>query len=103
MTKTISEINICRRITRVIDKAALLSGVPALRICSRRRNDRLCKVRYACFLVLRREPDLTLSEIGEAFGGRDHGTVIHGIYRARQLLQRDTWFAALVHKLSTQS
>jgi chromosomal replication initiator protein len=42
---------------------------------------------------------LQLVEIGSAFGGRDHSTVIHSLERATESMAEDPAFAARVGKL----
>ena len=44
---------------------------------------------------------LQLVEIGNAFGGRDHSTVIHSLERAVETMNEDPAFAARVGKLRT--
>jgi chromosomal replication initiator protein len=45
---------------------------------------------------------LQLVEIGAAFGGRDHSTVIHSLDRAGSMLREDPAFALRVAKLRAQ-
>lgn len=54
--------------------------------------------RQAAMLLCRDLLTLTLSEIGDAFGGRDHSTVIHSIQRAELQANRNTDFST---KLTT--
>ena len=42
---------------------------------------------------------LQLVEIGNAFGGRDHSTVIHSIERATALLNKDLSFQQHLNRL----
>ena len=42
---------------------------------------------------------LQLVEIGNAFGGRDHSTVIHSIERATALLNKDPSFQQHLNRL----
>jgi len=57
--------------------------------------------RQAAMLLLRRHTEAgkaSMAEIGRAFSGRDHTTVLHGITQAEQRIQRDPTFAELVAK-----
>jgi chromosomal replication initiator protein len=50
---------------------------------------------YLCREVLQ----LQLVEIGNAFGGRDHSTVIHSLDRASEQIKTDPGFRIRVEKL----
>jgi chromosomal replication initiator protein len=41
----------------------------------------------------------SLPEIGKAFGGKHHSTVIHSIKKIDGMRQRDTEFSALIQNL----
>jgi len=45
---------------------------------------------------------LPLIQIGEEFGGRDHGTVIHACKVVSQRMNDTTDFRAMVDRLSTK-
>jgi chromosomal replication initiator protein len=49
----------------------------------------------------RRLTDLSLGEIGERFGGRDHSTVLHGCRKVSGILMNDTAFAGTVLQLQS--
>jgi chromosomal replication initiator protein len=42
--------------------------------------------------LARRVLEMQLVEIGHAFGGRDHSTVIHSVDKVQQQMQRDRAF-----------
>lgn len=50
-------------------------------ITGRRRTSRLVEARHVAMALAREKTDLSLSEIGKEFGGRDHGTVINACRR----------------------
>ena len=58
-----------------------------------RRNRDAAFARFCAFTVCRDVTMATLPEIGRAFGGRDHTTVMHGLKRADQLLEHSPEFA----------
>jgi chromosomal replication initiator protein len=43
--------------------------------------------------------DLSLVEIGAAFGGRDHSTVIHSIRKVEESLETDSSLRTAVHRI----
>jgi len=53
----------------------------------------------AMFLCKRLIPSLSLSEIGEAFGGKDHTTVIHACRRIGKVLETEAELRQIVNHL----
>ncbi|MBI3551125.1 MAG: chromosomal replication initiator protein DnaA [Elusimicrobia bacterium] len=45
--------------------------------------------------------DMSLKEIGRAFGGKDHTTVLHGREKIRKEIEKDPFFLELVNKLQS--
>jgi chromosomal replication initiator protein len=74
-------------------------GVTQEGLKSKTRTKTLTVPRQAAMLLCREILGLQLVEIGNAFGGRDHSTVIHSIERAVQMLEQDTVFQQRVNKL----
>jgi chromosomal replication initiator protein len=56
---------------------------------SRRRPANIAFPRQIAMYLSRKLTGGSLVEIGEAFGGRDHGTVIHACKRVEQMMQTD--------------
>jgi chromosomal replication initiator protein len=66
---------------------------------SRRRPVRIAFPRQIAMHLSRRLTKLSLVEIGEAFGKRDHGTVIHACKKVRSEVERNPEVAGAVEKL----
>lgn len=66
---------------------------------SRRRPVRIAFPRQIAMHLSRRLTKLSLVEIGEAFGKRDHGTVIHACKRVKSEVERNPEVAGAVEKL----
>ena len=64
---------------------------------TRRRPD-LVLARQVAMYLCRRKLGLSYPELGRAFGGRDHSTVIHAVKKIRKLLDTDK----VVHTLVTE-
>ncbi|MDE5879677.1 MAG: chromosomal replication initiator DnaA, partial [Desulfovibrio sp.] len=64
---------------------------------TRRRPD-LVLARQVAMYLCRRKLGLSYPELGRAFGGRDHSTVIHAVKKIRKLLDTDK----VVHNLVTE-
>lgn len=58
-------------------------------LCSKARVKTLTVPRQLAMYLTRTLLNTQLTEIGHAFGGRDHSTVIHSLTRAHQLLTQD--------------
>jgi len=86
--------------TAGIQKAVALEwGVTADGLKSKTRTKTLTIPRQAAMYLCREILGLQLVEIGNAFGGRDHSTVIHSLERASHLLTEDSTFRERVEKL----
>jgi len=67
-------------------------GITVEGLKSKTRTKTLTIPRQAAMYLCREVLGLQLVEIGNAFGGRDHSTVIHSLERASSLLQTDPDF-----------
>ena len=73
----------------VIRKVAESFGVALDRILSRERSREVALPRQIAMYLLRQESNISLPQIGEALGGRDHTTIMYGIDKIADLLERD--------------
>jgi chromosomal replication initiator protein len=74
-------------------------GVTPDGLKSKTRTKTLTVPRQVAMHLCRELLGLQLVEIGSAFGGRDHSTVIHSLERATESMAEDPAFAARVGKL----
>ena len=77
-------------------------GVTPEGLRSKTRTKALTTPRQIAMFLMRELLGLQLVEIGAAFGGRDHSTVIHSLDRAASMLREDSAFALRVAKLRAQ-
>ena len=68
-------------------------GVSPAALSSKSRTREVAVPRQAAMLLSRELLNAHLADIGNAFGGRDHSTVIHSLERARYLRATDQEFA----------
>jgi len=73
----------------VVRKVAEAFGVPMDRLLGRDRSREVALPRQIAMYLLRQEANISLPQIGEVLGGRDHTTVIHGCEKIADLLERD--------------
>lgn len=71
-------------------------GITTDGLQSKVRTKNLTIPRQAAMYLVRELLGLQLVEIGAAFGGRDHSTVIHSLERARQSLASDATFRSRI-------
>jgi chromosomal replication initiator protein len=75
-------------------------GIGRDELLSGGRSPRVVWPRHVAMHLARELTDLSLPAIGEAFGGRDHSTVLHACRRASARVQSDEQAAAEVRALS---
>lgn len=80
-------------ITTIQSAVAKAWGISAAALTSKSRTREVAVPRQAAMLLSRELLNAHLADIGNAFGGRDHSTVIHSLERARYLRAADQEFA----------
>ncbi len=69
-------------------------------LVGRRRTADIAKSRHVAMYLARKHTDLSLQDIGEAFGGRDHGTVIHATRKVERKIEEDSSLRSLIEEVS---
>jgi chromosomal replication initiator protein len=77
-------------------------GVTTEGLRSKTRTKALTTPRQVAMYLMRELLALQLVEIGAAFGGRDHSTVIHSLERVSAMLKEDPSFAQRIARLRIQ-
>lgn len=70
----------------VIERVALHYNLKISQLKGPKRDRTIASPRQVLYYLLRTELNLTLEEIGELCGGRDHTTIIHGVEKITTLL-----------------
>jgi chromosomal replication initiator protein len=81
------------------DRVAAEWGTSVEGLISKRRTKDLTVPRQVAMYLIREMLDLSLVEIGNLFGGRDHSTVIHAVNKVEEELSVDDTFRARVELL----
>jgi chromosomal replication initiator protein len=66
---------------------------------SKRRTDAIAFPRQIAMYLARTLTEMSTTQIGDAFGGKDHTTVMHASNKVKNRLQSDPFFAALINKI----
>jgi chromosomal replication initiator protein len=69
---------------------------------SKRRTDAIAFPRQIAMYLTRTMTDMSTTQIGDAFGGKDHTTVMHATTKIKNKLESDPFFAALVNKITQE-
>jgi chromosomal replication initiator protein len=77
-------------------------GVPAAELRSATRARRVLVPRQVAMYIARRLTDMSLSEIGRFFGGRDHATVLYAERKIEGVLPKDEKLAEAVEELTSE-
>jgi chromosomal replication initiator protein len=73
----------------VVRTVADAFGIEMDRMLSRDRSRKVALPRQIAMYLLREESNISLPQIGDALGGRDHTTVMYGCDKIADLLERD--------------
>lgn len=78
---------------QVIAAVSFATGIPEAVITGPSRPRSAAYARFLAFTLMKETtPWITLSVMGNAIGGRDHGTAIYGLRRAADLMVSDVDF-----------
>ncbi|MFH1380535.1 MAG: chromosomal replication initiator protein DnaA [bacterium] len=67
---------------------------------SKKRTDAIAFPRQIAMYLSRTLTELSTTDIGDGFGGKDHTTVMHACNKIKTRLSTDPFFAALVNKIT---
>jgi chromosomal replication initiator protein len=73
----------------IINTVASAYGLSTERMLGRDRSRQVAFPRQIAMFLLREESKISLPQIGDALGGRDHTTVMYGCEKIADLLERD--------------
>jgi chromosomal replication initiator protein len=84
---------------RIRDEVARSWNVRPDALISKRRTKDVTLPRQVAMFLVHEILDASLVRIGQAFGGRDHSTVIHSIKKVEHEMEKDPAFASRVSEL----
>jgi len=86
-------------VNRILARVSDQFRIPASQLVSNRRSRSILLPRQVSMYLTRQLTDLSLQEIGECFGRRDHSTVLHACRKITAALRQDSFLAGTVHQL----
>ncbi len=86
----------------LVEAVAAVFGISTERLLSRERSAEVALPRQVAMYLLREEAQMSLPQIGDLLGGRDHTTVIHGCQKISELLEHDDKLRRQVASLREQ-
>ena len=87
------------RLEEIQRLVALYYKLDVEELLSPSRPNRLAHPRMLAMYLVRRESDLSLMEIGQRFGGRNHGTVIHACRRIEETIKNKPELTETISKI----
>ena len=75
--------------SEIVSRVADTFGVTVERLLSRDRSRQVALPRQIAMYLLREEANISLPQIGEVLGGRDHTTIMYGCDKITEMLESD--------------
>ncbi len=76
-------------VDRIISEVARTYGVSPEDIRSKKRSAQISYARQIAIYIVREITQISMSSIGEEFGGRDHSTMVYAIQQVEKLIKKD--------------
>jgi chromosomal replication initiator protein len=86
----------------IIRRVAQSFGISLERMLGRERTREVALPRQIAMYLLRQEANISLPQIGDALGGRDHTTVMYACQKVEELLEQDDRLRRQVIELREQ-
>jgi len=89
-------------VNQIISVVSGAMGISTAEIVGDKRARAIVHARHVAMYLARELTDVSLPQIGEHFGGRDHTTVLHAVEKVRKLLHEDRDTYNLIQQLTTR-
>lgn len=87
-------------VDKIIEEVARTYGnVTPDDIRSQKRNSNISEARQISMYIVREITDLSMVEIGQTFGGRDHSTVVYATRQVEKKIEKDPHTKAIVNDI----
>ena len=78
------------------------TGISRAEVTGDKRSRAIVQARHLAMYLARELTDISLPQIGERFGGRDHTTVLHAVDKVGKLMHEDRDIYNLIQQLTTR-
>lgn len=87
-------------VDKIVEEVARTYGnITPEDIRSQKRNSNISEARQISMYIVREITDLSMVEIGQTFGGRDHSTVVYATRQVEKKIERDPQTRAIVNDI----
>lgn len=83
-------------VEKILEEVGRTYGVAPEDIVSQKRKAAISTARHISMYIVREITQMSMVEIGQTFGGRDHSTVVYAIKQVEQNLLKDSYTKATV-------
>jgi len=87
---------------RIVSEVCTYFALKQKELRGRRRPARIARPRQVAMYLLRNLTDMSLTEIGDILGGRDHTTIIHGVKTIEKAVSEDLGIREQIQVIKTQ-
>lgn len=101
-TETISKLPTEKYVQLVIGFVCQFTGRSLEELQSKSRDSRLVEDRGIVSSLIHLHPDVMLSKIGQALGGRDHSTILNQLEKISEKRENDSKFRGFYNKLKSE-
>jgi chromosomal replication initiator protein len=89
-------------VEHIISVVCSATGISRAEITGDKRSRAIVQARHLAMYLARELTDVSLPQIGERFGGRDHTTVLHAVDKVGRLMHEDRDVYNLIQQLTTR-
>ncbi|MCL2632948.1 MAG: chromosomal replication initiator protein DnaA [Oscillospiraceae bacterium] len=86
-------------VERVINEVASIYSITGDEIRSQKRSAQISTARQIAIFVVHKITDMSYTEIGKEFGGRDHSTIVYAINKVKSIIQKDNSYRNTIEDL----
>lgn len=86
-------------VEKIIEEVARTFGVSGEDIRSAKRSANISNARQVAVYVVREITQMSMSSIGEEFGGRDHSTIVYAVQQVEKNMKKDSKAKAMVEDI----
>ena len=86
-------------VERIISEVSRTYSVSAQDIRSNKRSAQISSARQIAIYIVREITQMSMSAIGEEFGGRDHSTIVYAIQQVEKNMQHDSVYKETIEDI----